>query len=124
MADVKGIPESNEKYEGGFLQEVVRIGKGALRLLYRLNTDEITLDEFVEGLIKLNASDVLTKYWAYDEGDSYVLDLGRQILWLINSLERDCYYQFERYGITAFHEDFRELRDYLLALEKHCRIKI
>lgn len=111
-------------YENDFIRTVAGLGKEALKLLYRLNTDEITLDQFVEGMASLNAADLLAEYWAYDEGDERAFDVARQILWLISSLESDAYNQFELYGITAFHEDFRELRDYLLTLEKYCGIKL
>jgi len=124
MTDAKGVAESKGKHGNDFIRNVMRIGKKALKLLYRLNTDEITLDEFVEGLTSLNAADMLAEYWEYDEGEGYALDVGRQILWLISSLEKDAFHQFERYGITAFYEDFRELRDYLLSLEKHCGMKL
>jgi len=70
MTDAKGVAESKGKYDDDFIRSVMSIGKKALKLLYRLNTDEITLDEFVEGLTSLNATDMLAKYWEYDEGEA------------------------------------------------------
>ena len=124
MGYVNDASEGERGNDNDFIRSVMGMGKEALKLLYRLNTDEITLDQFVEGMASLNAADLLAEYWAYDEGDDRVFDTARQILWLISSLQSDAYNQFELYGITAFHEDFRELRDYLLTLEKYCGIKL
>ena len=124
MSYINDASEGEKGNDGDFIRSVMGMGKEALKLLYRLNTDEITLDQFVEGMASLNAADLLSEYWAYDKGDERAFDVARQILWLISSLESDAYNQFELYGITAFHEDFRELRDYLLTLEKYCGIKL
>lgn len=62
MSKVNDVNSGEGKYRDGFVRAPIRLGKEALKLLYWLNTDEITLDKFVDSLAALNATDMSAKY--------------------------------------------------------------